>query len=210
MPAACHALAMAEGDAERWDRKHASGHDAKAPDPRLLAALDRPELRALSGGRALDVACGTGRHALALARAGFEVLAVDVSAVALERLDAAAAAAAATAAEGLRVRTERRDLEAEGLPPGRFELVVVVDYLERSLFPELREAVAPVGCVFHETFSWRHSEATGFRRAFCLEPGELLGAFEGFEVLAHEEGELEGRFRESLLARRPRQLQSPS
>ena len=33
--------------------------------------------------------------------------------------------------------------------------------------------------------------------------GELLGAFEGFEALAHEEGDLDGRFRESLLARRP-------
>ena len=188
---------MAEGDAERWDDKHASGHDAKAPNPRLLAALERPELAQLRGGRALDAACGSGRHSLALARAGFEVLAVDVSAVALERL------AEAAAAEGPAIRTERRDLEAEGLPAGSFELVVVVDYLERSLFPALREAVAPGGCVFYETFSWKHAEATGFRRAFCLEEGELLAAFEAFEVLAHEEGQLEGRQRESLLARRP-------
>lgn len=184
---------MAEDDRAKWNEKHGSTAGGKPPSPRLVSALEGDRLRR---GRALDVASGSGRHALALARAGFDVLAVDVSDVALETLSKQAAA------EELTVRTERRDVEREGLPPGQFDLVVVVNFLDRTLFPALREAVAPGGAIFYETFTLRESEARGFREEFCLREGELLAAFEGFEPLAHEDGELEGRFRESLLARR--------
>ena len=50
-------------------------------------------------GRALDLATGTGRHALRLAEAGFEVDALDISAVALGM------ARERAAARGLRVNT---------------------------------------------------------------------------------------------------------
>jgi len=202
MRAGCHGLAeracyppdMTNNDRDRWNAKHADAREEQAPNPRLMAALDGDLLRR---GQALDLACGRGRHALALARAGFEVLAVDLSDVGLARL------AEAASHENLPIRTLQRDLESDGLPPGEFDLVVVHDYLARDLFPAVAEAVAAGGALFYETFTWRHAEATGFRRAFCLEEGELLAAFEGFEILSHEEGELEGRFRESLLTRRP-------
>ena len=184
---------MTNNDRDRWNAKHADARDEQAPNPRLIAALEGDLLRR---GQALDLACGRGRHANPLARAGFEVLAVDLSDVGLDRL------AGAAESEGLPVRTLQRDLETEGLPPGEFDLVVVHDYLARELFPALRASVAPGGAIFYETFTWRHAEATGFRRAFCLEDGELLAAFEGFEILIHEEGEFGGRFRESLLVRR--------
>jgi 2-polyprenyl-3-methyl-5-hydroxy-6-metoxy-1,4-benzoquinol methylase len=182
---------MDESDRERWNRKHAQGRGGAAPSPRFVEALEQAP-----PGRALDVACGSGRHALPLARAGFDVLAVDVSDVALERL------AAQAAARGLAVRTERRDVSAEGLPEGDFDLVVVIGFLDRTLFPALREKVRPGGLLFFETFTRAHSEATGFPRAYCLEPGELLAAFEGWETLRH----VEERARESLLARRPARL----
>lgn len=184
---------MASKDRERWNAKHGAAGADRPPASRLLAALERDDLRRRT---ALDVACGRGRHALALARAGFEVLAVDISDVGLERLDLAASEA------GLPIRTLQRDLSSEGLPELSFDLVVVVDYLERSLFPALRAAIAPGGAIFYQTFTAAHAEATGFPRAYCLEEGELVTAFEGFEVLAHASGELDGRHQESLLARR--------
>jgi 2-polyprenyl-3-methyl-5-hydroxy-6-metoxy-1,4-benzoquinol methylase len=185
---------MNRTDRERWNAKHEAAGESRPAAGLLVDALRRADL---PRGRALDVACGRGRHAWALARAGFEVLAVDVSDVALDRLEATARD------EGLVVETLRRDLARDGLPEGAFDLVVVVDFLDRGLFPALREAVAPGGAVFYQTFTVEQSEATGFRREFCLEDGELLAAFAGFEVLAHEQGEFDGRFQESLLARRP-------
>src|SRR5712692_4305869 len=63
----------------------------------LLSAVPAPT-------RALDVAMGRGRHALALARAGFRTFGVDV------RLDAVREAIACAAAEGFPVRGWCADL----------------------------------------------------------------------------------------------------
>jgi histidinol-phosphate/aromatic aminotransferase/cobyric acid decarboxylase-like protein/ubiquinone/menaquinone biosynthesis C-methylase UbiE len=56
------------------------------------------------GRRVLDLGCGTGRHAVGLARLGFEVTGVDLSEYALERARLAAADA------GVRLRLRRADL----------------------------------------------------------------------------------------------------
>src|SRR3954463_4969123 len=58
------------------------------------------------GHRVLDVGCGPGRHALALARRGFDVIGVDLSP------EFVALARAAAAAEGLTARFEEHDVRA--------------------------------------------------------------------------------------------------
>lgn len=72
----------------------------------------------LAPGRALDLGCGEGADAIWLAEKGWQVLAVDVSANALER-----ARAAARQREVLpHIRFERHDL-SDSFPAGRFDLV---------------------------------------------------------------------------------------
>ena len=88
---------------------------------------------------------GRGRHAVALARAGFRTVGVDL------RWDAVREAMTAAEREGIRVGGWCADLTQYPLPRGRFDLVVVSRYLQRDLFPDLREALAG--------FRWR------FRRA---------------------------------------------
>ena len=67
------------------------------PDPVLdagVAQVDRAlALGGVRGGDALDLGCGPGRHAVPLARRGFRVTAVDLSAFHLARAQARAAAA---------------------------------------------------------------------------------------------------------------------
>jgi SAM-dependent methyltransferase len=73
-------------DATYWDERYAK-HDgerhehslAGGPDPTLVEVVS-----ALPPGRALDVAAGLGRHALWLAEQGWDVTAVDFSAVAID------------------------------------------------------------------------------------------------------------------------------
>jgi len=132
---------------------------------------------------ALDVAIGRGRHAVALALAGFKTFGVDV------RFDAVRDAQLAAEAAAVRVHVWCADLTQHPLPSARFDVIVVTRYLQRDLFPVLRRAVRPGGVVLYETFTTAQ-RALGWGPAapdHLLEPGELLRSFEGFEVLFYEE-----------------------
>jgi SAM-dependent methyltransferase len=159
-----------------------------SPSPFIVewsARFARPStgLRASSELRALDVAMGSGRHAVALARVGFKTFGVDL------KLTAVREALAEAAQQGVRVHGWCADLTQHPLPRARFDLIVVCRYLQRDLFADLRAAVAPAGEVIYETF-------TTAQRALgrpptspdhLLEPGELLRRFDGFDVLFYEE-----------------------
>lgn len=136
-----------------------------------------------TGGRALDLAMGRGRHALPLARAGFRVFGVDI------RWEGVCDAMSAAAAEGLAIRGWCADLTQHPLPRARFDLVLVTRYLQRDLFAPIREAVVPGGVVIYETFtSAQRALGTGPTSPdHLLEPDELRRAFEGFDVLFYEE-----------------------
>ncbi len=88
-----------------WDRRYAGTELVWSAGPNRLFAAEVAEL---APGRALDLACGEGRTAVWLAEQGWDVTAVDFSAVALEKAQAIA---------------ERR-----GVAP-RFVLADLVDYL---------------------------------------------------------------------------------
>lgn len=101
------------------------------------------------GGRVLDLGCGTGRHAIALARRGFQVTGADVGEWALER------AASRAAAAGAEVRWRRLDLLRD-LPwpweDGAFDAVVCLqsfgwgtDNQQLRLLREARRVLAPGG-----------------------------------------------------------------
>jgi len=133
--------------------------------------------------RALDVAMGRGRHAVGLAEAGFKVFGVDVNA------SAVSAAVTRARSHGLVVHGWCADLRTHPLPRSSFELIVVTSYLQRDLFPSLKEAVSAGGVVLYETFTT--AQRVHFRGPtspdHLLRPGELRTAFEHFEVLAYEE-----------------------
>jgi SAM-dependent methyltransferase len=86
------------------------------PNPQLVG-----QTAGLTPGEALDVGCGEGADAIWLARRGWTVTAVDVSALALER----AAAEAVAEADGVasRITWQREDLLTWDPGPQRFDLV---------------------------------------------------------------------------------------
>jgi len=152
-------------------------------------------------GRALDVACGRGRHAIWLAEHGLTTLAVDRDADAIREVNDAARERA------LPLRAEVRDLES-GVNPFRddtaFDVIVVVHYLHRPLFPALLDVLAPGGLLVYETFT-RAQAARGkpTNPDFLLKPGELLDLVRPLDVLASREGDFDGRMVASVIARWP-------
>jgi len=154
---------------------------SRAPSPFVVS-----HLRGAPPGPGLDVAAGAGRHALALARAGRRVEAID-------RDPARCAALAAQArSEGLPVAVVCADLERMPLPTRRYAMVVNTLYLDRTLVPALVRALVPRGLLLFETFS-AGQLATGHPRnpAFVLAPGELLRLASGLQVVAYREGPVE-------------------
>jgi SAM-dependent methyltransferase len=128
----------------------------------------------------LDVASGSGRHARWLAARGHAVDAVDRDAEALERMDGVPG-----------ISTHRADLENGPWPfeRGRYDAVVVANYLHRPLLPELVAALAPRGVVIYETFAIGNERyGRPSNPAFLLKPGELLETVRGrLRVLAYED-----------------------
>lgn len=99
-----------------------------------------------SGKRVLDFACGDGRHSLAAAALGATVVAVD-------RDEARIAAGRGLAAEqGLEVEWLVADLEGPWPDFGRFDAVLVFNYLDRARMPAVCELVGPGGFLLMETF----------------------------------------------------------
>ena len=152
------------------------------------------------GGTALDVACGSGRHALWLAGKGFHVHAID------RNPDAIAGVLAASRRLNLKVNADVVDLETDPLPDlgeRKYDLVVCFNYLHRPLLPALREALKPGGRIFYETFTTRQAERGHPRNpAFLLRDGELTALTAPLSILRSREGEFEGRFLASVVAER--------
>jgi tellurite methyltransferase len=147
--------------------------------PRVAAELGVPAARRV----ALDLAMGEGRHARALARAGFVTFGVDL---AFDRLQVGKAEAAE---RGLDLRVWASDLERDPLPRACCDLLLCTRFLLRHRWNEVKSMVRPGGFVMYETFTTAGgTEGIGPRSPeHLLRPGELLREFAGWRILhSHE------------------------
>ncbi|MCU7906523.1 MAG: methyltransferase domain-containing protein [Candidatus Thiodiazotropha sp. (ex Epidulcina cf. delphinae)] len=168
----------------KWDKRHA---DAEKIPP--ATEVLRHNLHLLPGkGQALDLACGLGGNALALARRGLEVSAWDISPIAIERLRQFAAEEALA-----NLSTEVRDVENLPPQPNRFDLIIVSYYLERSLIPSLIDALRPGGLIYYQTFTRIAVSPLGPRNpAYRLDDNELLRLFSSLKLRFYREERLLG------------------
>ncbi len=126
---------------EDWDRKYAEQEQLWSAKPNRIVVA---ELTDLAPGRALDLACGEGRHAVMLAGLGWDVTGVDFSEIAIAK------ARARAAREGLDIQFVCADLLRYKPEPAAFDLVLVV-YLQipsaerRVVLAEAASALAPGG-----------------------------------------------------------------
>ena len=152
-------------------------------------------------GRALDIACGSGRNALLIAQRGLQIRAIDRDREAIAELRAAADR------QGLPIDAEVLDLETDPPPSlgdALYDMIVVINYLHRPLMPAIRAAVKPGGRIFYETFTTRQAERGKPRNpAFLLRDGELRELMSPFVILRWREGDIDGRFIASIVAQRP-------
>ena len=183
-----------------WDkryrlREHAASDFEAGPAPLLVQTAS-----VLTPGRALDLACGTGRNALWLAERGWDVTAVDGAPTAIETLRSRATE------RGLKINAVVADLEKDQfeIEPARWDLVAICYYLQRNLFEPAKRGVAPGGVLISIVHRNEPGEPDG---PFRLRPGQLEEYFTGWEILHHREGKAidpaHRRAVAEIVARRP-------
>lgn len=163
-----------------WDARYRRGEYATLEPNHLLLRVAEQ----LPAGRALDLACGAGRHALSLARKGWRVTAVDQSAVAVEIMKERARAS------GLEIDAQVRDLERGDfeIEGEAYDLICDFYYLQRDLWPQIRAGVRAGGTFAAAIHLADEGDESG-NPNFLLQPGELGAEFKGWEVLHYHETE---------------------
>ena len=167
-----------------WDERYRRGeHTNDQPHPLVVRFASQ-----LNPGRALDVACGTGRHALYLAECGWQVTAVDSSKVAIETLLERARQ------RGVQVDARIASLELGEftIEPDSYDLIVNCCYLQRDLFPAIKAGVRVGGVVIAViAIVDDDPNVKPMNLAFLLQPGELQAVFDGWKYLREFEGKSE-------------------
>lgn len=168
------------GRSAEWDQRYAEADAIWSGRPNGALVT---EVADLTPGRALDVGCGEGADAIWLAGRGWDVTALDVSRVALDRAQVAAQEA------GAQIRWIHAGLQDAVLPVGPFDLVsaqypALLKTAEHQAERALLSAVAPGGTllvVHHEmTDEHReHAKEKGFDPADYVAPADVAALLDG-------------------------------
>ena len=163
-------------DLRGWDDRYRS-EDLEAPPAALLVDT----AQRLRAGKALDLACGTGRNAIWLAEHGWSVTAVDGAPAAIEILSRRASE------RELWVDARVADLERGEfrIEPSTWDLIAICYYLQRDLFEPAKQGLAPNGVFIAIAHVAEPGEEPTYKR---LRQGELESYFQGWEILHRYEG----------------------
>jgi SAM-dependent methyltransferase len=163
-------------DRLKWNKKYQRQNYPDEP-----AAIVKQYVELASGQNALDIAAGNGRNAIFLARQGFVVDAVDIADKGLAQF----------AGKHPGIHPICADLDEFDIPAKRYDLIVNIKYLNRRLFPYIREGLAPGGVLIFETFmdSPNPARAEPNCREYLLRENELVRAFSSLKIVLYQEAE---------------------
>lgn len=146
----------------KWNRRYENAH---IPDIDSDLAT---HCNLFPKGYALDIACGLGQNASFLAKKGFCVDALDISDKALAMLQ-----------NKKNIQTFCMDVRDFPWPKGYYQLILNINFLDRTIFSQIIDALAPNGYLFFKTFTYRSS----MNAKYVLEKNELLQAFHTLEIV---------------------------
>ena len=179
--------ANSEASRQKWNERHSDREISGA----ACEVLQQHISLAPQKGSALDLACGLGRNALLLARHGLECDAVDISDIAISKLNDYANE------HKLTITGRCADIESNGFGNKRYDVIVVSYFLYRPLFRAIEKALKPGGLLFYQTFV--QTKATGSEvidtgpsnSNYYLKENELRAQFKDLEIRYYQETRLQ-------------------
>ncbi len=164
---------------KEWEEKYQSQTSGSIPD---AAELLQTHVHFIAGGRALDIAMGTGQNAVFLARHGCDVTGVERSSTAVSRAQRHAKNC------GVSINAVETDIMAYDLPQNCFDIIINFYFLERSLIPKIKNSLKKNGILFFETYTMEQQK---FGRPnnpdYLLKPNEILTSFLDFFIILYHE-----------------------
>ncbi len=170
-----------ESDRSQWDQVYAQDKYVYGKEP---AGIVVENVDILPVGRALDIAMGEGRNAVFLAKKGFVVDGVDLSEVAIRKAKRLARESK------VEISTVNADLNTYQIKPETYEVILNIQYLQRSLIPQIKRGLKRGGVVVFENQTVDQLKlpgSSGIRRDYLLNPGELKELFKEFKILHYTE-----------------------
>jgi len=187
-----------EDDKGRWDQLFSTHEYVFGKE---AAEFLKSKAAVIPVGRALDIAMGEGRNAVFLAKKGFAVEGVDISEVAVQKAKLLARE------NSVEIRTTVADLNTYQIRPESYALIANIQYLQRSLIPQIKAGLRRGGYVIYENPTvdeLKRDPGRNLRRDYLLEKGELKRLFSDLEIVEYSEGPGEnGQIVARLLARKP-------
>jgi tellurite methyltransferase len=173
----------------KWNSKYKERlNDVMVPEPNTRLKKLAPYL---TGGTALDLACGLGGNSLFLSQLNYHVEAIDLSDVAVNYLQQLVAEQKLSIKPRLADLTDMNSLQ---LKKNSFDLVVITYYLDRALFQLVKSLIKDNGYFFMETFYlFPNTVNQGVSDQYKLQPGELFEVFRDWNILYYEENQEDGR-----------------
>jgi tellurite methyltransferase len=186
---------MSIADRVKWDARY---HSVTVSDELPVDEWWAAQVSQLPPGRALDLACGLGVHAVWLAQRGWDVTGLDISPVGLEK------AADLASQHGVTVAWQVVDLDDFIPIPEFWDLIVVNRYLDRTRLPtRIVAALRPSGRLIYQTFCASPEPAARHRNPeHVLRSGELPGLYSGLVVRDYAESLVSGEYYARLVAER--------
>ncbi len=169
---------MSIDDKIKWNNKYKD-------KPNLLKPREASEklkslIKYCKGKDALEIACGSGRNSIFLAKNGFDVTALDISDIAIETLDNQKIE---------NIKTKVVDLENYTPQENSYDLIVKTNYLDRDIILKLGKALRKDGVLFIETYMQHETnEKKDSNPDYLLKPKELKNFFnDEFEIIDYDE-----------------------
>jgi tellurite methyltransferase len=177
--------ATQQHERDKWNQRYVEGtHGTLPPDSLLTQTFDRYiEPLFPNAGRALDIAGGTGRHAIFLADRGWQVTLTDIAeeGIANARKNAGKL--------GSRIDFRVEDLTQFDGSSASYDLILVFFFLRREMFGDLVKALKPGGLLIYKAYTHGQVKFGGgpTNPDYLFAENELLHAFPELQVLHYAE-----------------------
>ncbi len=181
-----------------WDKKFSGEDYLYGKTPAKFLAENYGYIPLAS--KVLDVGMGEGRNTVFLARKGYNVTGVDISAIAVRK------ARRLAAEHGIRINAVVSSMDDFKAKENSYDAILVFYYVDRALNKDLVKWLKPGGLLIYESHTKKQKTLPGnekYEDKYLLKELELLTMFPQLRVLKFEEPLHLKEFTSSIILQKP-------